>query len=229
MRAQRLIAILALVCLPAPALADGGDHLYLLSGGQGDPPPLLWSIRPQSGLSDGGGYGDACLETCPDLSGDGFPDVLLGTAWGNRSVHAVDGRTGALLWTFASYLQTSWGWVYDVSWIADRTGDGLPEVACALGSDANCGYLLSGADLTAVPPLASASGSALLETAGGVASGPGLASGSAASRLGGGRRSGPAAPGGTLPDRTARRRGDPTPARRAAQVGALLTLPSAPA
>lgn len=123
-----------------------GDHLYLLSGGQGDPPPVLWSIRPQSGASDGGGYGDTCLETCPDLSGDGFPDVLLGTAWGNRSVHAVDGRTGDLLWTFDSYLQSASGWVYDVSWIADRTGDGLPEIACALGSDANCGYLLSGAD-----------------------------------------------------------------------------------
>jgi outer membrane protein assembly factor BamB len=123
-----------------------GDHLYLVSGGQGDPPPVIWSIRPQSGVSDGGGYGDECLETCPDLSGDGFPDVLLGTAWGNRSVHAVDGRTGELLWTFDSYLAPASGWVYDVSWIADLTGDGLPEVACALGSDANCGYLLSGAD-----------------------------------------------------------------------------------
>jgi len=123
-----------------------GDHLYLVSGGMGDPPPVLWSIRPQSGLSDGGGYGDYCLETCPDLSGDGFPDVLLGTAWGNRSVHAVDGRTGDILWTFDSYLTAASGWVYDVSWLADLTGDGLPEVACALGSDANCGYLLSGAD-----------------------------------------------------------------------------------
>ncbi len=123
-----------------------GDHLYLVSGGQGDPPPVLWSIRPSSGVSDGGGDGDECLEICPDLSGDGFPDVLLGTAWGNRSVHAVDGRTGELLWTFDSYLTIDSGWVYDVSWLADLNGDGLPEVACALGSDANCGYLLSGAD-----------------------------------------------------------------------------------
>lgn len=123
-----------------------GDHLYLLSGGMGDPPPVIWSARPSSGVSDGGGDGDNCLEVCGDLSGDGFPDVLLGTAWGNRSVHAIDGRTGALLWTFDSYDTPASGWVYDVSAVPDIDGDGLPEVACALGSDSNSGYLLSGAD-----------------------------------------------------------------------------------
>ena len=80
-----------------------GDHLYLLSGGDSGAPAVIWSVRPVSGASNGGGYGQECLVSCDDLSGDGFPDVLLGTAWGNRSVHALNGLTGAVLWTFDTY------------------------------------------------------------------------------------------------------------------------------
>ncbi len=121
-----------------------GDHIYLLSGGSGHPPTVIWSARPQSGLSDGGGWGDYCLDTCPDISGDGFPDALLGTAWGNRSVHAFDGRTGDLLWTFDTTLEFEDGWVYDVSPMPDLNDDGFPEVVCAVGSDNDGGYLLDG-------------------------------------------------------------------------------------
>ena len=123
-----------------------GDHLYLVSGGDTGTPAILWSARPNSGASDGGGYGDNCLAVSPDLSGDGFPDVLLGTAWGNRSVHAFDGRTGAVLWTFDTYDEADSGWVYSVATHPDRTGDGIPEVIAACGSDNDSGYLLSGAD-----------------------------------------------------------------------------------
>ncbi len=123
-----------------------GDHLYLVSGGSTGSPSVIWSARPNSGASNGGGYGDNCLATCPDISGDGFTDVLLGTAWGNRSVHAFDGRTGAVLWTFDTYDEADSGWVYSVASHPDRNGDGLPEVLAAVGSDNDGGYLLSGAD-----------------------------------------------------------------------------------
>ncbi len=123
-----------------------GDHLYCLSGGDSGSPEILWSIRPESGASNGGGYSDDCLMSVPDLSGDGYPDVILGTAWGNRSVHAVDGMAGTVLWTFDTYLEFDSGWIYSVDAFPDRTGDGLPEIACAVGSDNNAGYLLDGAD-----------------------------------------------------------------------------------
>ncbi len=123
-----------------------GDHLYCLSGGDAGSPEILWSIRPESGASNGGGYSDDCLMTVPDLSGDGYPDVILGTAWGNRSVHAVDGMAGTVLWTFDTYLEFDSGWIYSLDTFPDRTGDGLPEIACAVGSDNNAGYLLDGAD-----------------------------------------------------------------------------------
>jgi outer membrane protein assembly factor BamB len=120
-----------------------GDHLYCLSGSSGS---TIWSVRPESGLSDGGGWGGNCLAISDDLSGDGFPDVLIGTAWGNRSVHAVNGRTGDLIWTFDTYLEYESGWVYSVDTIEDRTGDGKPEVICAVGSSNDRGYILDGAD-----------------------------------------------------------------------------------
>jgi hypothetical protein len=123
-----------------------GDHLYLVSGGDlGDSPAVIWSARPHSGVSDGGGYGDNCLARCDDLDGDAFPDLLLGTAWGNRSVHALSGRDGSLIWTFDTYTENESGWVYSVAPHPDRTMDGVPEVICGAGSDNNMGYLLDGA------------------------------------------------------------------------------------
>jgi outer membrane protein assembly factor BamB len=123
-----------------------GDHLLLVSGGSTGSPQVIWSVRPQSGVSDGGGDGQECLVTCDDLNGDGRRDVLLGTAWGNRSVHAVDGMTGQVLWTFDSYNEPNSGWIYAVRALPDRTGDGVPEVAFGTGSDGNMAYLLDGSD-----------------------------------------------------------------------------------
>jgi outer membrane protein assembly factor BamB len=123
-----------------------GDHLLLVSGGASGTPAVIWSVRPSSGASNGGGYGQECLVACDDLSGDGLGDVLLGTAWGNRSVHAVDGVTGDVLWTFDSYDEPESGWVYCVRAMPDRTGDGRPEVVFGTGSEGHRGYLLDGAD-----------------------------------------------------------------------------------
>ncbi len=123
-----------------------GDHLYLLSGGSVGVPAVIWSVRPGGGASNGGGYGQECLVSCDDVSGDGFPDVLLGTAWGNRSVHAIDGLTGDVLWSFDTYNEPDSGWIYTVRALPDRTGDGKPEVVFGGGSENHRGYLLDGSD-----------------------------------------------------------------------------------
>ncbi len=122
-----------------------GDHIYLLSGGSTGTPAIIWSNRPESGASNGGGWGDNCLATSDDLNADGFPDVLLGTAWGNRSVHALDGITGDVIWTFDTYNEVESGWVYSVAPHPDRTDDGVPEVVFGAGSNNETGYMLNGA------------------------------------------------------------------------------------
>ncbi len=134
------------VVIEAYDAGASGDHLALLSGGASGTPGVIWSVRPSSGVSDGGGDGQEYLVTCDDLGGDGFPDVLVSTAWGNRSVHAVDGLTGQVLWTFDSYHEPESGWIYAVRTVPDRTGDGRPEVVFGTGSDGHRGYLLDGAD-----------------------------------------------------------------------------------
>ena len=69
------------------------DHLYLLSGGASGTAEVLWSARPPGGPSNSGGDGDDCLSAAPDLSGDGFPDLVLGTAWGGRSAYGCTRST----------------------------------------------------------------------------------------------------------------------------------------
>lgn len=82
--------------------------------------------------------GDNCLRTGPDLNGDGFPEVLLGTAWGGRTAYALNGRTGATFWgfdTYANYGTSYAGWIYAMDSLgSDLTGDGVPEVVFCSGS-----------------------------------------------------------------------------------------------
>lgn len=126
------------------------DHLYLLSGGSSGTPAVIWSIRPFGGLSSGGGDGDDCLNAAPDLSGDGFPDLVLGTAWGGRSAYGIDAIDGGVLWTFDTYVNTppnppESGWVYTIHPIADLDGDLVSDVIFGCGSDNNGAYAVNGA------------------------------------------------------------------------------------
>jgi hypothetical protein len=121
-----------------------GDFIYLLSGGSVTTPVTIWSGAPFSGISGGGGYGDGCITVCPDLNGDGEQDLLYCTAWGSRSVLALDGQDGSVIWDFDTYDEPYSGWVYHADLIADRTGDGVPEVVFGAGSDNETGYLLDG-------------------------------------------------------------------------------------
>jgi len=123
-----------------------GDHLFCLSGATGE---IIWSARPANELGYGsGGWGDQCLNRSPDLNGDGFDDVLFGSAWGDRAAYAISGKNGSILWYFDSYSNPASpgsGWVYEIQSVPDITGDGVPEAAFALGSDNNSAYLVDGA------------------------------------------------------------------------------------
>jgi outer membrane protein assembly factor BamB len=123
-----------------------GDNLVCFSGsGDGTIPNVLWSASPQGGPSNSGGYGDECLSPATDINGDGVNDVLLGTAWGSRSVFAINGANGETIWSFDTYQNPPSGWVYSVKQTSDNNGDGIPEVIAAAGSDADAVYQLDGA------------------------------------------------------------------------------------
>jgi len=130
--------------------ASGPYHLYCIRGNSHGSGEVLWGAWPSGGLSNGGGYGDNCLRTVPDLTGDGAKDVLLGTAWGGRSAYVLDGTQGSQVeWTFDTYADSppvppESGWVYAVDWIGDVTGDQRAEVAFVTGNYNRSVYLADG-------------------------------------------------------------------------------------
>ncbi|MBN2565782.1 MAG: PQQ-binding-like beta-propeller repeat protein [Candidatus Eisenbacteria bacterium] len=123
---------------------DPQGHFKLLRGSDGG---VMWGVSPVGGLSDGCGYGDMCVTSCPDLTGDNVADALLGTSWGGRTAYAIVANdSGRILWDFDTYADDPpSGWVYSVDWVDDVTGDGLPDVIFGCGSDNNSAYCVNGA------------------------------------------------------------------------------------
>ncbi|MEO0020225.1 MAG: PQQ-binding-like beta-propeller repeat protein [candidate division WOR-3 bacterium] len=124
--------------------ASGPAHFFCLSGKTGD---TIWAIWPSGGVSNSGGWGDQCVSFISDLNDDGCGDALLGTAWGGRTVFAISGRDGNVLWSYNTYNDSiASGWVYCVSSLADVNGDSLPEVLAATGTNCQTVFCFSGAD-----------------------------------------------------------------------------------
>jgi len=123
---------------------DPTGHLKLLRGADGG---VLWGVSPPGGLSGGCGYGDMCLTSAPDLSGDGAHEALLGTSWGGRTAYAlIANDNGRIFWDFDTYAaDPPSGWIYSIDWINDVTGDSIPEVIFGCGSDNNSAYCVDGA------------------------------------------------------------------------------------
>jgi outer membrane protein assembly factor BamB len=122
-----------------------GDHLLCISGSGYLTGDLIWSAHPQGGPSNSGGYGDQCLRTIGDLNGNGTEDILLGTAWGCRTVFGIESSTGETIWSYDTYENPPSGWIYSVCPMDDLNDDGIPEALAGAGSDANAGYCLDGA------------------------------------------------------------------------------------
>ncbi|HPM78262.1 MAG TPA: PQQ-binding-like beta-propeller repeat protein [bacterium] len=132
---------------------DEADTTFCISGASGGDATLIWGAHPKNDHptypSDSGGDGDRILTSVRDLNGDGVEDVLLGTAWGNRTAYALDGADGSKIWMFCTYTNPGSpddGWIMSIDAFPDVTGDGVPEAIFGVGSDNNGGYLVDGAD-----------------------------------------------------------------------------------
>jgi outer membrane protein assembly factor BamB len=83
-----------------------------------------------------GSWGDDCLMRGADYNNDGVRDILLGTAWGDRSVYAINTVNGQILWFYDSHsYDGDGGWVYSVKPMPDITGDGIGEVLAGIGGN----------------------------------------------------------------------------------------------
>jgi len=109
------------------------NFVRCFNGNAYDHADIFWEFEIYSGNI----YQQAALFIAEDLDGDGFQDVVVGTTGGDRSVRMISGKTGELIWTFATDYWGDGGWVYAVDALHDHNGDDVPDVLACAGDDSN--------------------------------------------------------------------------------------------
>jgi len=97
--------------------------------GTGD---VLWEHEIYAGSV----YLQNALQITEDVDGDGYADVVVGSAWGGRLIRTLSGKTGAEIWTHDTHEYGDGGWVYQVDCSFDYNGDGVVDVLASTGDDA---------------------------------------------------------------------------------------------
>ncbi len=105
------------------------NFIRCFNGNSSGTADILWenelgSVYTQSGLT-----------IIDDINNDDYKDVIVGTAWGDRSIHALSGLTGEIIWTHDTHEYGDGGWVYQVYVKYDYNNDGIPDVLAATGND----------------------------------------------------------------------------------------------
>lgn len=93
---------------------------------------ILWEYD----IYTGNVYQQQALAIHPDVNGDGFQDVIIGTT-GIGTVKAISGKTGQPVWSFSTALWGNGGWVYMVDAARDFNNDGINDVLACAGNDGN--------------------------------------------------------------------------------------------
>lgn len=94
---------------------------------------ILWEFAVPSGNV----YSQKGLDIGPDINGDSYLDIVVGTTGGDRSIRVISGYTGEQLWMYDTHNYGSGGWVYQVCWQYDFNTDGVPDVLAGAGDDAS--------------------------------------------------------------------------------------------
>ncbi len=92
---------------------------------------VLWEDEIYSGNI----YNQNGLAIIEDIDSDGYADVIVGTTGGDRSIIALSGKTGEMIWKHDTHEYGSGGWVYQVNCSYDYNDDGITDVLAATGND----------------------------------------------------------------------------------------------
>jgi hypothetical protein len=94
---------------------------------------VLWERAIYAGTT----YGQNGLTIIDDIDLDEVQDVVVGTAWGDRSITAFSGKSGEQIWKHDTHEYGDGGWVYQVDARFDYNDDGVNDILAATGDDAN--------------------------------------------------------------------------------------------
>jgi len=109
------------------------NYLRCFNGNSHGVADVMWELEIYSGSV----YSQNCLIVTDDFDGDNCQEVIAGTAWGDRSIIAISGKTGSVLWKHDTHEYGDGGWVYQVDARYDYNLDGHLDILAATGDDAN--------------------------------------------------------------------------------------------
>lgn len=107
------------------------DYVRCMNGNSHLNADALWE------MPIGSVYSQLDLSLTQDIDNDGYQDVVVGTAWGGRSIITLSGRTGQILWQHDTHEYGGGGWVYQVDCRYDYNDDGVIDVLAATGDDSS--------------------------------------------------------------------------------------------
>lgn len=107
------------------------DYIRCFNGNASGTGDVLWATEIFAGYT----YSQKCMTTIDDINNDGYRDVIVGTAGGDRSITAYSGKTGMLIWKHDTHEYGGGGWVYQVDARYDYNNDGKPDVLGCTGND----------------------------------------------------------------------------------------------
>lgn len=118
---------------PEIVVASEDNYIRCFNGNASGTSQVLW----EQNIYAGSIYQQQAITLGGDIDGDGIADLVVGTAWGDRSLAAINSRTGTIIWKFQTNQYGLGGWVYQVDARKDYNGDGFPDVLASSGNDQN--------------------------------------------------------------------------------------------
>lgn len=96
--------------------------------GTGD---VIWETEIYSGNI----YNQNSICSIADADGDSYEDIVVGTTGSDRSIIAISGYSGEIIWKHHTNLYGDGGWIYQVFSQYDYNDDEFPDVLAATGDD----------------------------------------------------------------------------------------------
>jgi len=108
-------------------------YVRCFNGNSSNLADVLWEYPLPAGYV----YSQKGLDIGIDANDDGYDDLIIGTAGGDKAVRMISGRSGELIWEYLTSEYGEGGWVYQVYWEYDYNQDQYPDVLACAGDDVN--------------------------------------------------------------------------------------------